>query len=394
MGLMDALKNPDIWQYIGGVGAGINRASAGQPFDITQANAGLAQSIEDRHKKAKVQSLLDQMDLTPVQKQLFGLMPDKGIEAMLDQQFAGAADDYGLNIVWGYDANGNYVPMQARKSGGLSAAALPEGVSPLAPYNAATVDTGTGTLIYDPRRAITPGLGAPGAPGAPGVPGAPGGPTPGVAPVPGAAPVPDATGGYVPRDERTPARDRAAGSAEGAAEVEKAISVEDRAQMAAQNLRILDNLINDPFLPSMVGPIDGRTPDWSGDSARVVSKMEQVLGGAFREAYQGLKGGGPITDREGAAATQAITRLGSEKARMMSYEDYMDALMELRQISENAVRRARGEEVEEYISPSIRFAGLDLSPEEQEQIMGLPPGQRLEINGKPYVFDGQVLVPE
>jgi hypothetical protein len=46
---------------------------------------------------------------------------------------AEAASDYGLNVVWGYDAEGNYVPMQAGKSGGLIASKVPEGVTPLGP---------------------------------------------------------------------------------------------------------------------------------------------------------------------------------------------------------------------------------------------------------------------
>lgn len=44
------------------------------------------------------------------------------------------ADEYGLAIQWGYDAEGNPVPMQASKSGGLSRSQLPEGVTPLDPY--------------------------------------------------------------------------------------------------------------------------------------------------------------------------------------------------------------------------------------------------------------------
>lgn len=53
------------------------------------------------------------------------------------QDEAGAGDSYGLNVVWGMDADGNYVPMQAGKSGGLIASQMPEGVTPLGPYGTA-----------------------------------------------------------------------------------------------------------------------------------------------------------------------------------------------------------------------------------------------------------------
>jgi hypothetical protein len=51
----------------------------------------------------------------------------------------------------------------------------------------------------------------------------------------------------------------------------------------------------------------------------------QLKGNAFLQAYQQLKGGGPITDREGAIATQAQNRL--ENAQ--SEEAYLEALDEM-----------------------------------------------------------------
>jgi hypothetical protein len=57
---------------------------------------------------------------------------------------------------------------------------------------------------------------------------------------------------------------------------------------------------------------------------------DQAAGGAFLEAYQQLKGGGPITDREGAAALSAMTRMGdpniSEKEFDRALDDYLEAL--------------------------------------------------------------------
>lgn len=56
---------------------------------------------------------------------------------------AAGASDYGLNIVWGRDEAGNYVPMQASKGGGLAAARMPQGVTLLGPQGTA-FDTAMG----------------------------------------------------------------------------------------------------------------------------------------------------------------------------------------------------------------------------------------------------------
>jgi len=46
---------------------------------------------------------------------------------------ASGAGEYGLNVIWGYDDAGNYVPMQSGKSGGLIQSQVPEGVKLLGP---------------------------------------------------------------------------------------------------------------------------------------------------------------------------------------------------------------------------------------------------------------------
>lgn len=57
---------------------------------------------------------------------------------------------------------------------------------------------------------------------------------------------------------------------------------------------------------------------------------QKAAGGAFLEAYQQLKGGGPITDREGEAALAAITILGdpdiSEAEQLRALDDYEKAI--------------------------------------------------------------------
>ena len=63
---------------------------------------------------------------------------------------------------------------------------------------------------------------------------------------------------------------------------------------------------------------------------------QQVMGSAFLDAFENLKGGGPISDREGQAATSARTRLG----RNISEREYIKAATELRDAMQGTLDRA------------------------------------------------------
>ena len=63
----------------------------------------------------------------------------------------------------------------------------------------------------------------------------------------------------------------------------------------------------------------------------------QLRGNAFLNAYQSLKGGGPITDIEGKAATEAQARLNEAQ----SEEAYLTALSDMEKLIEKRMKRAR-----------------------------------------------------
>ena len=65
--------------------------------------------------------------------------------------------------------------------------------------------------------------------------------------------------------------------------------------------------------------------------------LDQIRGKTFLEAFQTLKGGGQITELEGTKAEQAIARL----ARTQSEEAARQALLELKEIAELGVQRAK-----------------------------------------------------
>jgi hypothetical protein len=82
-----------------------------------------------------------------------------------------------------------------------------------------------------------------------------------------------------------------------------------------------------------IAPIVPGTPQ--ADAAAV---LEQIGGKAFLEAFNTLKGGGQITEKEGEKATAAITRLGNRK---QSYAGAKQAVAELRAIVKAGASRAR-----------------------------------------------------
>jgi len=383
-------SNPQTYNWLGGVGAGLSRAGHGQGFDITGANTQFLQALQNEKAKEKLNGLMQNFDLSTQQRQFLQSLPLQAQQKILArQQFGGGDSKLGLNIVWGRDAQGNYVPMQADPRGGLRAAGMPEGVTPVQPWNSVPVDTGMGTVFVNPRNPYSPQTAAGGPPSMPSE--APAGAAPSAAPA--IAPVPGG-GAYVPKDVEGKAAASARGAATGQEEITTRAQDRQAAEAAGGLISQIDSALNDPALPQVTGPIQGRLPNVLPSSTRVQTKLDNIKSKAFMQAFQSLKGGGQITEREGQAATAAITRLGSENAQNMNDQDYRDALLELRKIGENAIKRSRGEKVDEYISPTIKWAGVDLTDDEKKQISGAQPGSRVTLDGRVFIWDGESLVPQ
>lgn len=201
--------------------------------------------------------------------------------------------DLGLNPQYGLDKDGNPVLLQLGKNGKVVQSQMPEGVT--LSKEPIKLDAGTHFVLINP---ITQ------------------------------QPI-----GTIPKDVAGAASEGAAGKAQGEASANLPV-VEANANAI---LGMIDSLDTDPYLDSMVGPISSRLPNVSGDAARVQSKMDQIGGQAFLQAFNSLKGGGQITEIEGQKATQAIARLNAAQ----NPADYRLALGELRQIVLTGVQRAR-----------------------------------------------------
>jgi hypothetical protein len=73
------------------------------------------------------------------------------------------------------------------------------------------------------------------------------------------------------------------------------------------------------------------------DTASYEVRQKQIEGKAFLEAFQALKGGGSITEKEGEKGTQAIMRMN--KASKES--EYIAAARELQGILRTGMERSR-----------------------------------------------------
>jgi len=122
-----------------------------------------------------------------------------------------------------------------------------------------------------------------------------------------------------------------------AAQETQAAQVDKQAQAATaqDSLELINSVLNSPSLESVTGMIQGRLPAMSQSGTDLVTRIEQLQGQAFLQAFESLKGGGSITEIEGQAATNAIARLN----RAQSAEAFRESLRDLQEIYQRAVDR-------------------------------------------------------
>lgn len=236
------------------------------------------------------------------------LFDDQGrkIKAMVDKktgkynQIGGAEDksktdavEYGLNPVYGQDAQGNTVLGQVSKSGTFKPLDMPEGFKPST--GADKVDLGTQWGIIDRRTGqITQ---------------------------------------YIPKDLAGAESQKAQGDAQG-----KAIAAAPGDIQAGENaLDLIDSIRNDPNREIGTGKtaILNNIPGTGAYDFQ--QKVEQAKSGAFLSAIQQMRGMGALSNAEGSAATAAVTRMNTS----LTEEGFLEALKDYENIVRQGVARAQ-----------------------------------------------------
>lgn len=151
--------------------------------------------------------------------------------------------------------------------------------------------------------------------------------------------------------EKTPENIRQAEAAKvgGAAAGQAAVDLPNFENSVTAMKQKIDDLINSEGFSAVVGvknPLKGAMPfleDAEGypsvtsgsPAADSLARLKEIKGGQFMQAFQSLKGGGQITEQEGAKATAAISRMmatQSEEGFRQAAEDFkaeMDRLLEI-----------------------------------------------------------------
>lgn len=193
-----------------------------------------------------------------------------------------------------------------------------------------TIDTGTGTIIIDSRTGLPVRRNQP----------APTNSSPPQGPMTGNTATPQnigppMQGGYIPKDVAGEAAQRTEGTETGKA----VFSLPQTVAKADQSIYAIDRMIRHPgreTATGLSGVLDPRNyiPGTNAKDFRV--GLDQLKGQAFLQAFESLKGGGQITEVEGAKATAAMARLDTAQ----SDREFKAALIELRTILSNGKQRA------------------------------------------------------
>lgn len=144
------------------------------------------------------------------------------------------------------------------------------------------------------------------------------------------------TGGVTPIDNFTPAQDSALGKVIGEAAAAKILDLPSTIATTNNMVDSIDGILNDPALDASTGWLSWMQAVPGTEQYRFGQRALQLQGQAFLQAFDSLKGGGQITEVEGAKATQAIGRLSTAQ----NAADYRDALNELKTVITAAKQRA------------------------------------------------------
>lgn len=192
------------------------------------------------------------------------------------------AGEYAKQLVYGQNEAGDVIPMQAGSKGDLKASGLPPGVK--MQRDPIKFDAGTHFVLMDPTTRQ-----------------------------------PIAT---IPKNVDEVARQKEAGGLQGKAQGD----LPAMESLGTDIIKKIEAVSADKNLDKMIG-YRGYLPNVTPEARTLASKIEQLKGQAFLQAFQSLKGAGAITEMEGAKATAAMARM---QEMVQSGQDYREALADFK----------------------------------------------------------------
>lgn len=168
--------------------------------------------------------------------------------------------------------------------------------------------------------------------------------------------------GRIPKNIEESAVQQAAGKAEGEFTAEQRLRAPQSFSVANDMVKVIGDFLNHPGFEDVFGFIQGRLPTLLPTASDAERYLKQIQGKAFLQAFETLKGGGQITEREGIAATQAISRLNSAQSEAAAEE----ALFELYDLAIRAMTKAQSanpDALKDFVIPEMptrKYSGVDL----------------------------------
>lgn len=203
------------------------------------------------------------------------------------QRKKAVSGEYGMTPIWGTGPDDQPAVLQLGKSGDAKQSVLPPGFK-LA-RDPVKIEGPTGTVILDPqtRQQV----------------------------------------GFIPKDVQGAAAAGQRGDVQGKAQANLPITMERSIKTVEQ----IDELLEHKGLSAIVGPIDQFRPSWTmgAEGTDALARYNQLKGKAFLEAFGMLKGGGAVTEMEGAKASDAMARMDrsqSEAEFKTALKDFRDAV--------------------------------------------------------------------
>jgi hypothetical protein len=228
------------------------------------------------------------------ERQFNALSPEQQAQYR-QQHFLNGGNEYGLNPIYGTDDQGNTVVGQLGKNGTMRATQLPNGFKVSSGVD--KVDAGTAWIVMDKRTGQ-----------------------------------PIAT---VPKNVAEKEEQEKLGAARAGAKIDLP-SIEDNARLMQKTIGDIENdKVGMDYGTGLTGQITGAIPGTPTYSFK--TKVEQLQGQTFLQAYKTLRGSGAITDIEGKKGEMAIARLD----RAQKKEDFQAALNDLKEVINTGLTRAR-----------------------------------------------------
>lgn len=273
----------DVGQQVGT--GGLNPSAIGRLIGLGPSAAPLLSAAVNLNKGSQTDDITE-----------YNFAKGQGFQGTLAdwiQRKRAGAGEYSLNPTWGEDAQGNVAVTQLGKGGEAVPTKFPPGFKPS--RGVEKVDLGDSWGFMNKQT------------------------------------------GEILRTAPKNIQEKEAAEERGKAQGQAQVSLPNAIFKGQYALETIDKLEKHPGLKYAVGWA-GVVPPIAGMSQRgAIALINQLKGQVFLEAFESLKGGGAITEAEGAKAEQARARLD----RGQSAEDFNAALSDLKSVINRGIEMAR-----------------------------------------------------